>query len=748
MNCRALLALLGLSAVVLAQGPSAKQPDTGPSPGHSHYGPAFNDGPRQRAYHMSGTGHVRFDVTSKSEEAKKFVRQGIGQVHGFWYLEAERSFRQALALDSDCAMAYWGLAMLHRDKKERGEVFIKKAVERKAKASPREAAWIDGLNEFITSGKPEKDRFTNWLRAWDRIARDYPEDIEAKAFLVWLHWEANGRGVPVISYETVDALAKQIFEVEPDHPAQHYVIHLWDNQKAARALHAAARCGIGSPDVAHMWHMPGHIYDKLGRFADAAWQFEAAGRVDHAYMARDQIMPYSIHNYAHNQEWLCRTLMHLGRARDALAIARSLAESPRHPQHNQLVSGAFNTAGFGRARLLEVLVRFELWDDLLALSATGVLDETDIPSEQAKWFKFVGRAHAEKGDLSKAKDILARIDAALAKHKQSQKEAGQKAALKAAFSRKPADQVKKARESAEREFNGRIETLESAGRELKGWLLLAEGKGKEAVELLAKGHDVYGPHLARAYLAAGLTDKAEEAIRKEGGQDKVLPLAALVEVLAARGKKDEAAKEFAKLRTVAGRADPDLLAFGRLAPLAQELQFPIDWRTPEPPAKDIGPRPDLDTLGPLRWTPLPAPAFALLDAAGKTVRLDDYRGRPILLVFHLGGGCPHCVEQLNKFAPLAGDFAKQGITILAVSNEAPSVYASTDASKPNLPLLSDTSLAAFKAYRCYDDFEGLPLHGTFLIDGNSRIRWQDISFEPFREPEFLLQEAKRLLSMP
>jgi peroxiredoxin len=61
------------------------------------------------------------------------------------------------------------------------------------------------------------------------------------------------------------------------------------------------------------------------------------------------------------------------------------------------------------------------------------------------------------------------------------------------------------------------------------------------------------------------------------------------------------------------------------------------------------------------------------------------------------------------------------------------------------PLLSDPQLRTFQAYRCYDDFESLPLHGTFLIDGEGRVRWQDISFEPFKDAEFLLKEAERLL---
>jgi hypothetical protein len=60
--------------------------------GHSGHGGAFNEGPRQAAYLMGGTGKVSFPLTTTSEEARAFFLQGLGQLHGFWYFESERSF--------------------------------------------------------------------------------------------------------------------------------------------------------------------------------------------------------------------------------------------------------------------------------------------------------------------------------------------------------------------------------------------------------------------------------------------------------------------------------------------------------------------------------------------------------------------------------------------------------------------------------------------------------------------------------
>jgi hypothetical protein len=51
--------------------------------GHSTHGEAFNEGPRQSAYLMGGTGNIHFPVTTDSKQAQAFIEQGIGQLHGF-----------------------------------------------------------------------------------------------------------------------------------------------------------------------------------------------------------------------------------------------------------------------------------------------------------------------------------------------------------------------------------------------------------------------------------------------------------------------------------------------------------------------------------------------------------------------------------------------------------------------------------------------------------------------------------------
>ena len=121
------------------------------------------------------------------------------------------------------------------------------------------------------------------------------------------------------------------------------------------------------------------------------------------------------------------------------------------------------------------------------------------------------------------------------------------------------------------------------------------------------------------------------------------------------------------------------------------------------------------------------------------------------MIFYLGFGCLHCVEQLQAFGPKLDDFAETGIDVIGVSTEKPEELKKgieNFEQELKIPLLADGDATAFKTFRCWDDFEDQPLHGTFLIDKGNRVRWQDISYEPFTDADFLLEEAQRLLALP
>jgi len=158
--------------------------DETPLPGHSHQGVAFDKGPRQASPLFVGNGNVHFPITCHWEQGQAYLNQGLGQLHGFWYYEAERSFRQVAANDPDCAIAYWGMAMANVENKKRATEFIKKAESLIAKASPREALYIKSYARYYSdeekNAEKNKQKLINDL---EEITLAHPADIEAKAIL-------------------------------------------------------------------------------------------------------------------------------------------------------------------------------------------------------------------------------------------------------------------------------------------------------------------------------------------------------------------------------------------------------------------------------------------------------------------------------------------------------------------------------------------------------------------------------------
>ena len=143
------LGLTLASVSALAQKESAPVSSVAPTHGHSMIGDVFNEGPRQHAYLMKGMSNVSFKVTTKSPLVQKFFNQGLAQLHGFWYFEAERSFRQAATLDPDCASAYWGMALANINNQSRAKQFVKKRTIRSE--SERARAELDQRADRVLS---------------------------------------------------------------------------------------------------------------------------------------------------------------------------------------------------------------------------------------------------------------------------------------------------------------------------------------------------------------------------------------------------------------------------------------------------------------------------------------------------------------------------------------------------------------------------------------------------------------------
>lgn len=738
-------------ALLLIQAPALADEAAGElRAGHSHDGEAFNEGPRQFATRIPGTGEVHFPIRSSWPEAQAWFDQGVGQLHGFWYFEAERTFRHIAARDPGCAMAYWGMAMANWENPKRAAGFIAKAVEHRDQADDAGKRWIDAQSAYLAApGTNDLAKRRQLIRDLEAIVHNDPDDIEAKAFLACRIWHFSRMGIPINSYEPVDALLQQVLAKSPMHPAHHYRIHLWDEEKAARALDSAALLARTAPAIAHMWHMPGHVYSKLRRYDDSAWHQQAAARVDHRQMLEYRILPDQIHNYVHNNEWLIRNLQMMGDGRQALAVSMGLLANPRHPVLNA-PDKVKSSVSFGRLRLLETFEQFELWDQAIAFASGDHIDLGDSDDDRNKRLRLLGLARFEKGETQALAEIRDQVSRRLAEAEAARETARTKAREQAEGENKDKKAIAAAVAAADKPLGEKIRKLGDLRAELDAHVAILGNHPDAAFGAVKRPKQV----LARLHLRLGRKEDAlrlsKEAV--EGAPDQTLPLAGRVEILHQCGETAAAREAFALLKARSAAIDLSAPPFRRLAGIAAEFGEAPDWRVPAVVRGDVGPRPALASLGPCNWTPPPAPEFSLPDANGLPLALADFKGKPLVVLFYLGHGCLHCIEQLNAFAPKQGDFHKEGIGMIAISSdpvaelkESELAY-SGNGSFP-FPLLADPSLDVFKSYRAYDDFEGKPLHGAFLIDGAGRILWQDIAAEPFPDPGFLLAEAKRLLKI-
>ena len=575
---------------------------SGPPAGHSSHGAELNKGPRQAAYLMGTTSNVSFPITTDSAEAQKFFNQGVGQIHGFWYLEAERSFRQVLKLDPGHPMAYWGITMANSGNRGRSKPLIAKAVAGKSRVSEREQMWIDAMAAYQNESDSKK-RKAAILKSAQALAAKFPDDLEAQAFLA-LRMYNDSR-----SKKNSEAVEKQIAKVlakNPNHPCHHYRIHLWDYKDAKRAVPSIGLCGQAAPGIAHMWHMPGHILSRLKRYNDAAWQMEASARVDHAHMIRDRVMPDRIHNFAHNNEWLTRNLGHAGRVRHGLTMAKNMIELPRLPSVKTNGTWTVSTRGsytYGNRHLNGLLINYELWDEILTLKDTHYLRPGKTAANKAKYWRLLASAHINTGKSAEADALLAQMEKLLATQQTGKTKAGTAAEAKAKAAKKKASEIRKAKSNAERPYNTAISTLTRGIAEAKMYRALAKGDKAAAKSFLAKATDIRGDRKALLQFRTGDTEAAlkSAAAAVKSGAEQARPLAVQAYLLHTANKPAEAKTAFEHLRRIAPQLDLDVECFARLAPLAKSLGHAADWRKAQPTSKDVGLRPNLDDLGPFRW---------------------------------------------------------------------------------------------------------------------------------------------------
>jgi hypothetical protein len=221
-------------------------------------------------------GRVEFE-TSCTGKVKEDFNLAIELLHSFEYDEAEKAFAKVIDEQSDCAMAYWGVAMCNNHplwsppaeaelKKGAKAIAIAQSITQK---SSRESEYIEALALFYKDWD-KADHYTRSVRfekAMEKIYRDNPNDKEASVFYALaLDAAADPADKSFSNQKKAGAILTSLYPGEPDHPGiVHYIIHTYDYPELALlALPAARKYASIAPSSAHAQHMPSHIFTRLG----------------------------------------------------------------------------------------------------------------------------------------------------------------------------------------------------------------------------------------------------------------------------------------------------------------------------------------------------------------------------------------------------------------------------------------------------------------------------------------------------
>jgi tetratricopeptide (TPR) repeat protein len=278
---------------------------------------AWAAGPSDAAERL---GSVHFP-TSCTPAAQQEFERAAALLHSFWYEEAVRAFTAVTAIDPNCAIGYWGIAMSHwhplwapptAAEFRSGWAAIEKA--KGLSATPREAAYIAAVEAYYKDWETvdHRTRALAYEKAMEQVYQRYPDDREAAIFYA-LALDATALPTDKTYGKQTKAAAilEKVFAEQPNHPGvAHYLIHSYDYAPlAAKALPAARSYAKIAPSVPHALHMPSHIFTRLGLWEESVESNRASANAGHEYAAKlpgEGVWDQTLHSldylvYAHLQ---------------------------------------------------------------------------------------------------------------------------------------------------------------------------------------------------------------------------------------------------------------------------------------------------------------------------------------------------------------------------------------------------------------------------------------------------------------
>ena len=375
-----------VAAVLLLIGTAAAaRADTTADPGQGMGTPGSLQQWSAGAQLFEGLGNFHRAITTTSPSAQQYFDQGMRLLWAFNHDEATRSFAQAARLDPSCAACYWGVALTvgpnynwPAAEESRARVAweaLQKAQENAPHASAVEQALISALAARYPSGRPltaaeSESVVKNYADAMRGVAARFPADLDVQVLCAesemnvhaWKLWDAQGK--PAEGTLAIQARLESVLRRDPGHPgANHYYIHVMEaSPDPGKAVLAAERITGMMPAAGHLEHMPAHILQRVGRYEEAAAANRRGAAADRAYFASTRAPDYYAMYLAHNYSFLAYSAAMEGRKAETLGAVQEVLGAVPVP-----MVLAMGDSGWNLTQQYAALVRFGLWDEMIAL---------------------------------------------------------------------------------------------------------------------------------------------------------------------------------------------------------------------------------------------------------------------------------------------------------------------------------------------------------------------------------------------
>ena len=361
---------------------------------------------RTAALH-EGTGNAHEDVTTQSREAQAFYDQGLNYLHGYVWIEAARSFNQALRLDPRLAMAWIGLSRVYSglDDPDAARRALDRAESLAAGANPRERRRIElrGRQLDAMADPWNEAKHQAYKKALDAALAIDVGDVE-----LWLvrgnaeEPSAAGRGQRGTA-ASIDFYLRALSLAPDNAAAHHYLIHSYETiGRIPEALvHGEAFARL-APAIPHAHHMWGHDLRRVGRIDEAIAAFRKTDELEKAYYAKEGIRPDLDWHHLHNLDLLATAYQHKGQMRQAETTMR---------ETTALVPPT-DRVEFDQKLLPVFLLGRQRWDE--ALEAARPLTRGRWGATRAVAQALSGHAYLGRGQVDEARAALEAAERELA----------------------------------------------------------------------------------------------------------------------------------------------------------------------------------------------------------------------------------------------------------------------------------------------------------------------------------------------